>query len=235
MTTTIFSRRSWFVPAGLVLLSLVPALAGTGRLVELAGHPEVTAANERFVTMPLPVVLHIVGAVPFSILGAFLLSSEFRRRHVVLHRRMGRALAPLGLLAALSGLWMTLVYPWPANDGEAVYLMRLIFGTAMAACITVAVDAVRRRDFTAHGEWMIRGYAIGVGAGTQVFTHLPWFVLVGTPGEASRAVMMGAGWGINVVVAELVIRSARRKRMRPPVRTPRGNVVARTGEVGHAH
>ena len=53
-------RRAWLVPAGLVLLSLVPALAGAARLVELAGRPEVTAANERFVAMPAPVVLHLL-------------------------------------------------------------------------------------------------------------------------------------------------------------------------------
>ena len=40
-------------------------------------------------------------------------------------------------------------------------------------------------------------------------THLPWFILVGMPGESSRAVLMGTGWVINVVVAEWVIRKGR--------------------------
>ncbi len=211
--------RAWLVPAGLVLLSLVPAVAGTSRLAELAGDPEVTAANERFVTMPLPVVLHLLGVIPFSILGAFQFSAELRRRYRGWHRKAGRLLVALGLMAALSGLWMTLVYPWANNDGQAVYVMRLLFGSAMVASILAAVDAIRRRDFAAHGEWMIRGYAIGMGAGTQVLTHLPWFILVGTPDELPRAVMMGAGWVINVIVAELVIRSARGRRERPAART----------------
>jgi hypothetical protein len=47
----------------------------------------------------------------------------------------------------------------------------------MAASIVLALVAVRRRDFASHGAWMIRGYAIGLGAGTQVLTHLPWFVV----------------------------------------------------------
>jgi hypothetical protein len=55
---------------------------------------------------------------------------------------------------------------------------------------------------------MMRAYALGLGAGTQVLTHLPWFLLVdGKPGELPRAVMMGAGWAINVVVAEWIIRN----------------------------
>ncbi|MEQ1934735.1 MAG: hypothetical protein ABL962_12820, partial [Fimbriimonadaceae bacterium] len=45
-----------------------------------------------------------------------------------------------------------------------------------------------------------------MGAGTQVFTHVPYFVLVGKPGELSKAVLMGAGWVINIVVAEWIIR-----------------------------
>lgn len=82
----------------------------------------------------------------------------------------------------------------------------------MVASIVLAIDAIRRRDFVAHGAWMMRGYAIGMGAGTQVLTHLPWFVLIGEPGVSARAVLMGAGWLINVVVAESIIRRARSRR-----------------------
>jgi hypothetical protein len=88
-----------------------------------------------------------------------------------------------------------------------VHLERRLFGAAMFASVVLAFDAVRRRDFAAYGAWMTRAYAIGLGAGTQLFTHLPWLVLVGgRPGELPRAVMMGVGWMINVVVAERAIR-----------------------------
>jgi hypothetical protein len=169
------------------------------------------------------VVLHILAVVPFSILGAFQFAPAFRHRRRGWHRAAGRVLAPLGMMAALTGLWMTLFYPWPEGDGEIVYLLRLLFGSAMAASIVLGMDAVRRRDFASHGAWMIRGYAIGMGAGTQVLTHLPWFILVGKPGELSRAVLMGAGWVINVVVAEWIIRRERvRRGVVPPAvrRTP---------------
>jgi uncharacterized membrane protein len=201
------SRRSnWLVPAGLIVLSLVPAAAGTARLAELARGAEITPANARFFAMPLPVVLHILSVIPFSLLGALQFSPAFRRRRRGWHRAAGRVLAVCGLLAALTGLWMAHFYPWPEGDGEALYVLRLIFGAAMAVSIVLGVDAIRRRDFAAHGAWMIRGYAIGLGAGTQVLTHLPWFLLVGKPGESVRAALMGAGWVINLVVAEWVIR-----------------------------
>ena len=212
MATTSARRSWWLVPAGLVLLTLVPAAGGAVRLADLASAGEITPANARFHAMPLPVILHILAAIPFGMIGAFQFSAEFRRRHSNWHRGAGRLLVVLGLIAALTGLWMTLAYPWGNNDGEAVYALRLLFGSAMTLSIVLGIDAIRRRDFNAHGAWMIRGYAIGMGAGTQVLTHLPWFILVGKPGELSRAVMMGAGWVINVVVAEWIIRSAQKQR-----------------------
>jgi uncharacterized membrane protein len=206
---TVSRRREWLIPFGLILLSLVPATFGTIRLAELATGAEITAANARFFATPLPVVLHILVVIPYSIVGAFQFAPSFRRRHRGWHRAAGRVLAPLGLTAALSGLWMAHFYPWPAGDGELLYFIRLIFGSLMAASIVTALFAIRRRDFTAHGAWMMRGYAIGLGAGTQVLTHLPWFILLGKPGELPRALLMGAGWVINLAVAEWVIRRKR--------------------------
>jgi uncharacterized membrane protein YozB (DUF420 family) len=221
MNATTTSRRSdWLVPALLILLSLVPAVAGTARLAQLASGAE-TVENARFFAQPIPVVLHILVVIPFSIVGAFQFAPAFRRRNRGWHRAAGRILAPLGLVAALTGLWMAHFYPWPAGDGQLVYIERLVFGSAMLVSIVLALLAIRRRDFKSHGAWMIRGYAIGLGAGTQVLTHLPWFVLVdGRPGELARGLMMGAGWVINVVVAEWMIRQGRARRLSRPSTVP---------------
>lgn len=197
--------REWLVPALLVLLGLVPAFFGTARLMQLATVADVTPDNARYFAQPLPITLHVLAVVPFSLLGAFQFAPGFRRRRRGWHRAAGRVLAPLGLVAALTGLWMAHFYPWPPQDGIAVYVERLVVGTAMTGAILLALIAVRRRDFPSHGAWMTRGYALGMGAGTQVLTHLPWFVFVGAPGETSRAVLMGTGWAINAVVAEWVI------------------------------
>ena len=205
---TIISKNNseWLVPAALIALSLVPVVAGAFRIVQLAGSAEVTPENARFFASPLPVVLHILSVTLYSILGAFQFAAGFRRRRPRWHRRAGRLLIPTGFIAALSGLWMTLFYPWPEGDGEILFVLRLVFGSAMVLSIVLGVAAIRQRDFAQHGAWMIRAYAIGLGAGTQVFTHLPWFVLFGTPDEFPRALLMGAGWVINLVVAEWIIR-----------------------------
>lgn len=210
------SKADRMIPAALIALSLVPSIAGTLLVMGLAGGGPITPENARFVAAPLPIVLHILAVVPFSILGALQFAPAFRRRRPEWHRAAGRVLAPLGLVAALTGLWMTLFYQVPEIDRGAVYVLRLGFGSAMTVSIALALDAVRRRDFKAHGAWMTRGYAIGLGAGTQVLTHLPWIILVGEMGEVSRPVAMGAAWFINLGIAEWWIRAGRRT---PPSRT----------------
>jgi hypothetical protein len=57
---------------------------------------------------------------------------------------------------------------------------------------------------------MLRGYALAMGAGTQLLTTVAWLVLVGPPGELARALVLGAGWVINLVVAEWLVRRPRR-------------------------
>jgi uncharacterized membrane protein len=206
--------KAWLVPIALILLGTIPGIAGTTRIVELSGGAEITQDNARFFASPLPVLLHIVGATLYAILGAFQFSRPLRLWRPRWHRIAGWLLVPSGLIAALSGLWMAHFYPWPEGDGLFLYWQRLFFGTAMLLSIVLGVVALRRKDFAQHGAWMIRGYAMGMGAGTQAFTHLPWFLFFGMPSEFTRALLMGAGWVINLAVAEWVIRKR-------PFRRPR--------------
>jgi uncharacterized membrane protein len=204
----------WLVPVGLLMLSFFPVAGGMFRLTQLAGGADITPANARFFASPLPVMLHIVSVTVFSLLGAFQFSAGFRRRHPVWHRVAGRILIPSGLVAALSGLWMTLFYPWPESDGLILYGLRLLFGSVMLLSILLGVAAIRRRDFVRHGQWMMRGYAIGMGAGTQALTQMAWMLLVGKPDELAKAMLMGAGWVINLGVAEWIIRKSPTPRVR---------------------
>lgn len=198
-------KSDWLVPAALIALSIAPAIGGSIRMTQLASGV-VTSENARFFASPIPVIVHVLCVVPFSFLGALQFSAGFRRRHRTWHRVAGRVLVACGFGAALSALWMTLFYAWAPGDGRMVYVERLIFGSAMLASLVLGVNAIRRRDFASHEAWMIRAYAIGMGAGTQVFTHLPWFIVThDAPGELARGLMMGAGWVLNVIVAELII------------------------------
>jgi hypothetical protein len=45
-------ERSWPVPVALVALSAIPLMAGTLRLIQLAGGPAVILADHRFASFP---------------------------------------------------------------------------------------------------------------------------------------------------------------------------------------
>ncbi len=205
--------RGWPVPAALVALSAVPLTAGTLRLVQLAGGPALIPADHRFTGFPLPLVVHIVGATVFALVGAFQFVRRFRRRHLGWHRRAGRVLTVAGLLVAGSAVWMTLFYVPQPGTGHLLYVLRLGFGSAMAGCLVLGFTAIRRRDIAAHQAWMIRGYAIALAAGTQAFTIGIGGAVLGH-GVTQTDVATGAGWVINLAVAEWVIR--RSNRARPP-------------------
>jgi len=198
--------------------------AGAVRVAQLTGGADITPQNARFFAAPASVVVHIVSASVYCLLGALQFAPGFRRRRPGWHRAAGRLLVPCGLAAALSGLWMTLSYPHPDSGGDLLTGFRLAFGSAMAGSIVLGFAAIRRRNITRHRAWMVRGYAIGQGAGTQFLIIFPWVLVVGQPGEISNGLLHGAGWVVNLAVAEWTIR-------RRPNKPARASAVP-TGAVG---
>lgn len=202
MTTR--TRRAgprWRVPAALLALSFVPVLAGAFRLTQLVGGARTTEENARYFASPAPIVAHIVGVTVFCVLGAF----QFVPRRRSWHRVSGRLVLPCGLVGALSGLWMTLSYPPLPGDGTLLVAFRLVFGSLMAVALVLAFAAIRRRDVAAHRAWMTRAYAIGLGAGTQAVVTGLWVAFAGAAVGTTRALLLGAGWVLNLVVAETIV------------------------------
>lgn len=217
------TTREWLGPAGLIALTLVPMAAGASRLTQLSTGATVTAENARFFDSPVPVIAHIIGSTLFLLLGALQFVPSLRRRRW--HRIAGRIAAPMGIVSAASGIWMAVLYDLPDTSGAALMIMRVVLGSAMAGAIVYAFVAIRQGDVATHSAWMTRAYAIGLGAGTQVLTFLPFALLGGTVDEVANTVLMGLGWAINLAVAEVVIA---RRRSAGPRRTP---VAARTARL----
>jgi uncharacterized membrane protein YozB (DUF420 family) len=205
-TVTSSARTEWLVAAGLLLLSTVPVAAGAFRLTQLTVGADITPEKARFFAAPIPVLVHIVGATLYCVLGAFQFVASLRRRRSRWHKAVGRVLIPAGLSAALAGLWMTLFYPRPVGDGDLLAVFRVVFGSGMVASILLGLVAIRRRDVPQHRAWMARAYAIALGAGTQAVIFVPVFLLGRTPDELEKALLMATAWLVNLAVAEWIIR-----------------------------
>jgi uncharacterized membrane protein len=190
----------------LIALAFIPIVAGSVRLTTLLGGAAITPENARFVTSPVPVVLHIVSVSIYCVLGAFQFSRGFRRRRPDWHRAAGRILVGAGLVAALSGLWMAMFYAIVPADSALLHGFRLFFGAAMAVSLGLGYRAIRRRDVGTHQAWMRRAYAIGQGAGTQALTQMPLVMMLGKLDADTLALAMGGAWLLNLAVAEWLTR-----------------------------
>jgi len=202
----------WLAPLGLLLLGMLPVIAGAFRLEQLAGISDAMPANARFAPMPLPVVLHIVSATVFAILGPLQFAAGFRRRWPAWHRVAGRLLVGCGLLVGLTGLWMTLFYAPPDNSGLVLFASRIVFGSAMVVSIVIGLAVILRRNVQSHRAWMARGYAIGLGAATQMLVLMVAGIVAGPPNEFTHDLLMALSWVINLAVAEWAIRRRRAPR-----------------------
>jgi uncharacterized membrane protein len=179
-------------------------VAGSLRLLEVSGGPALLPTNPRIDASPAPLVMHVIAAAVFAIVGAFQFPARLRRRRPAWHRRAGRVLVAAGLAVAGSGLWMTLSYP-DAPGGAILWTVRLVVSSTMATCLVLGITAIRRRNVAAHRAWMIRAYALAVAAGTQAFTQGVGEGLFGTS-DLSTALSVTSGWVINLAVAEWIIR-----------------------------
>jgi len=201
------SKFNELVPTLLIALAAVPVFGGAMRLAQLSGAtigflPEseriLAAANPAF-------VLHIVSSGFFLVVGAFQFSHSIRRTWPMWHRKTGLVVAAAGLFAALSALWLVLFFPSAANDNTLLHAIRLIVAVAMAGFILLGIVNAKRRSLDRHRAWMMRGYALGAGAGTQVLLLGPWSFLFSEPEVMTRATLMGCAWAINLLIAEWFI------------------------------
>ena len=195
----------WIVPT-LIVLGILPAALGIVHLSTVVAGIDVSAKALYFVSMPVPIALHVIGAVIYVLLGPLQFASGLRRRAPHWHRRSGRLLVVAGLFIAVSALWMTITLPHQAGGGEVLYVARLLFGSVMIASIGLGFGAIRNGNIPAHRRWMIRAYAIGLGAATQIPVLMIAEIVGGHPGDLVRALLMASAWIINLLIAEWRLR-----------------------------
>lgn len=199
------TRDRWIV-TGLMALALIPTLGGAMRLSLLARGRAPTTHDAHLAAHATAMTLHIAGATLFTLLGSLQFSRSWSGAHRRLHRALGWVLAPAGALGAIAGVWLALALPPSADSSPALVPLRVLVGSATAASVLYSVYAAIRGDLRAHRRWIIRGYALCAAAGTQAFLLLPLALLRLGNSPRINACAMAAGWGLNLLIAERVLR-----------------------------
>ena len=165
---------------------------------------------------------HRVGGCPRPVGGHH--AGVLQRRFGRLHRLTGRVFVAAGLLLALSSL--RLLAEFPNASTWVLTSARLAAGAGLAAALVTALVAVRRRDIPRHRAWMIRAYAIGMGAATISFIMLPIYLITGEPVEGYAAdLLFVLSWVINLSIAEWVIHRTKFRRPQTPQPSTNGNIA----------
>ena len=198
------------LPAGLLALAFIPSLVALMRVYQV---PMGTLPDDKLYLgmTPISVVLHAICGATFALFAPLQLFPTLRRRFPKLHRRAGWVLVLAGLTIAVSGLVMVVLIPYSAT--LPLRATRIVVGAMVIACLTLSIHAIRQRRVAQHRDWMLRTYALIMGAGTQAVVGVPIFLLYGQPEPAVMDLILAVCWPINLAVAEWVIRGYRLPRL----------------------
>jgi uncharacterized membrane protein len=192
------------VPAALFFGTMLTILLAVVQVVQIP-LGALPADSQRLSAAPVWHFMHVLGGATFGILGPIQFSRVLMRRYGLLHRVMGRVFVAAGAMISLSSLG--LLWHYPDAYSVAMSSGRLLFGIALGVALAIAMQAILQRDFTRHRNWMIRAYAIGMGATAVTMVFFPIYVITGEPpmGLVSDIVFLGS-WTACIAFAEVLVR-----------------------------
>ncbi|CUJ06490.1 DUF2306 domain-containing protein [Cognatishimia activa] len=212
---TVLRQTTWRIPILLVLLGVMPIAASIYRTVVLATTDlaAVTDADElRFFDMPVPILMHVIFGSLFLVLGALQMSPGLRRKHRILHRRIGWSAAVSAIIFSLYGVWMVFLYPSHSAASFMIDIGRVVFGIAIPTFVVLGVLAAIRKNIPVHRAWMIRGYSLAAASGIQSYLIAVATGLMGRFDPQIADAMMILGWMIGIIAAEKIIAGPRTKK-----------------------
>jgi Predicted membrane protein (DUF2306) len=205
----------------LLLATIIPIVSAALRMyqIPLGLLPQDAI---KFTAVPWSHFLHALGGLLFGLLGPLQFARALKHRFGRLHRISGRVFVVAGILLGLSSLRLVAVFPDVSTWLLAV--TRIITGLALCASLILALVAISKRRVEQHRAWMIRAYAIGMGAATISFIMLPIFLIRGdAPTGYAADLLFVLSWVINLSIAEWTIR--RPKSIVNPVSTNQSGIT----------
>ena len=159
-----------FVWAAVIFLAFIGLAVATRRTIVLLrpgalSSPKNPAAelDAHFASERGLVLTHVLPAMLFMLLGPLQFVHGLRSRHPQAHRWSGRVFLAASSVVGISGLKLAFGKTIGGLDEKAAIIL---FGSLFLICLAKALWHARRREFTQHRQWMIRGYAIGLAVAT---------------------------------------------------------------------
>ena len=205
------------LPTLFALSLLAPLGFGSFRAVEIIISQEWALKFAMDHVDRAPLFMHVIGSGLFLLLATFQILPGTRARRPQWHRRAGKFAIAFGLIGAISGLWMTLLHP--SISGPVLFWGRAAASAAWAIFLLLGVWCISKRDFKAHGRWMIRATALALPAGTLAFFLFPLVLIFGEDGlDLFYEVVQVLAWVLHLAVAEWLIRRKLPRALPAPIK-----------------
>ena len=141
--------------------------------------------------------IHFLAGAIVIVTGALQFHQGLRKRHLKMHRWLGRIYVIGVTLGGVAGLLLA----FSSSGGLVGH-----FGFGMLAVLWLittltAYRAARTRDINAHRAWMTRSYALTLAAVT-LRVYLPLSMMAGIEFDAAYQTIAWLCWVPNLVIAE---------------------------------
>lgn len=174
----------------------------------LSGAGTDNAFARRYVQHPVVAYLHILPGVVFLLAAIGQLNRRHRNAHLDRHRKIGRALVPIGIVAGALAIAFGSLYPW----GDALEAAAaIVFGAYFIAALALGFRAIRAHDIAAHRRWMIRAFAVALAVGS-IRVWLGILVLAGIEFHRAFGAAFCIGLTAHAAIAEVYLRGNARSR-----------------------
>ncbi|SEF57852.1 Predicted membrane protein [Bryocella elongata] len=157
--TTKPSNEPGSPPVGRRKLALGIAMTLAGLWVLITTEVALVADDPLYHSFRLQAIADRYLLLPHAIFGGFALlsgpmqfSSRLRRKHLKLHRVLGR----MYVISVFCAAPLAFAISW----GRTLFPGTLVQGSAWIVCTAIAFVTARNRQIAAHRAWMMRSYAV---------------------------------------------------------------------------
>lgn len=202
--------KSIFPASRFILLWLLCPLVALATFRVLFASPEVTMEGFLYHIELRPIAFYghiFLASVALAVLP-FQLWTQFRVKHLQLHRWIGRIYGLSIVVSGISGFWLAITTQSGAIAAWGFALLAVAWIYTTGYGILLAMN----RDIVAHQRWMIRSAALTMAAVT-LRIYLGTGILLGSSYGDIVGFLAWSCWVPNLIVAEFILLRGRRQKI----------------------
>ena len=154
-------------------------------------HAELARVDGRFASHRALTLVHVIPGGLFLLLAPLQFMASFRRRHIRVHRWLGRALVAAGTTSVLGSLYFGIVVPY-GGTAEAVGIA-LIAAWFLFSVIAGSL-AIWRGGRVSHGRWMTRAFAAALGISVVRMVGIPLDIVLTQANVRPGPILAASMW-----------------------------------------